>query len=797
MKRCIIFSFVFVLALSNLVNFLPQTVYGAGENSSVITIQNQDRGSDLFEVNFKGSGWGHSSDSWNNNTEGHFEFEFLGDQFRLIGAKAPGHGIASISIDGGPEQKADLYAPSRQSGVYYESPKLEAGKHKVKVSVTGEKNTAANNTYIVIDNIEVDVPSDISLIQLAQSDVQHAGFVQDETNTPIMLRLTNLFSDFVPKSMNINFDNNILKVSDVTSAQKELQARTTEVSKNEVTVNFKVENPLKQQKTVNLANINVKAEGKVGSTGSMKITDLVLADSQGRETVIPEVKVDIPIIPKSPQASVPSGRYEETKKVTLNTTTKGAEIYYTLDGTMPTKKSTKYKKNKPIVISKTTNISAIAVKKGVSSKPVTFTYIIKTKEKPLLKFVAMSDVHIGSRESADPRYVSFFDTISSIFPNPDAIFSVGDMINDNGFDKPDDHKMVKEVFLENLERKNMTNTKIHLAIGNHDASVAKMQEHYPAEWFTSHPNGYYETQVGGYYFFTLNGNNYNSDIIQRNWLKGRLAEITSDPKNKNKPIFVNVHQPISGTVMDGQQSSNKNLYTDLKDFPQVITLSGHSHLNINDDRSIYQKDFTSVNLGSMSYIESDPGYLAVTKDGLVNQNLFSGVQAQFIEVYKDRMEFERIALNADHPEMNQNPPFFNTGVSVGEKWVVKLAGNTNEEIKSNFAYTPEKRSKVAPQFQKKAKISIKYSDRVPNLTFPQAKDDQTLHHYEIKVSNHATGDEVKTLKVFSDYFFAPIPDAMNIPLEGLEQKTEYNVEVTAVDCFGNKSTPIQKKFETR
>lgn len=156
---------------------------------------------------------------------------------------------------------------------------------------------------------------------------------------------------------------------------------------------------------------------------------------------------------ETPNASEPSGRYEDTKLVSLSTKTKNADIYYTLDGTLPNKKSKKYKKNKPIIITETTNLSVIAMKKGVSSKPATFSYIIKTKEKPLLQFVAMSDVHIGSHETGDPRYASFFDTIASIFPKPDAILSVGDMINDNGFDKPNDHKIVKEIFLDNLKRK--------------------------------------------------------------------------------------------------------------------------------------------------------------------------------------------------------------------------------------------------------------------------------------------------------------------------------------------------------
>jgi hypothetical protein len=510
------------------------------------------------------------------------------------------------------------------------------------------------------------------------------------------------------------------------------------------------------------------------------------------------------IAPETPKASVPSGRYVDSKIVTLSTATKNADIYYTLDGTLPNQKSEKYKKNKPIIISKTTNLSVVAIKNGVSGVPATFSYIIKTKEKPLLQFVAMSDVHVGSHEKGDARYESFFDTMASIFPAPDAILSVGDMINDNGFDKPNDHQIVKEIFQDNLKRKNMMDTKVQMAIGNHDASVAKMQEHYPTEWFTLQKNGYYETQIGGYSFFFLNGNNYNYDSAQRNWLKSRLAEITSDPKNKNKPIFVGVHQPISGTVMDGQQASNPNLRLDLKDFPQVITLSGHSHLNHNDDRSIYQQDFTSLNLGSMSYIESDHGYQAVTNEGLKGRFEFPVSQALFIEVYQHRVEVERVSLNADPGDIYEGgkwsaepqPSFHSAGVTTGEKWVIELNGNTNEEIKNNFMYTTENRNKVAPKFNRNSKLKIDNLDTIPNLNFNQAKDDQMVHHYEVKVTKEKNGFVVKNTKVFSDYMFSPIPDKMNIPLDGLDGQTKYIAEVTAVDSYGNKSASLQKAFKT-
>ncbi|MEK3890476.1 metallophosphoesterase [Bacillus sp. FSL K6-3431] len=416
----------------------------------------------------------------------------------------------------------------------------------------------------------------------------------------------------------------------------------------------------------------------------------------------------------------------------------------------------------------------------------------------------MSDIHVGSHKKCDARFESFFDTIASIFPQPDAILIVGDMINDNGFDKPDDHKIVKEILQYNLSRKSMTNTKIQLAIGNHDASVAKLQEHYPARWFTSHNNGYYETQIGGYPFIFLNGNNYNGDMEQRNWLSGRLAGITSDPNNRNKPIFVNVHQPISETVMDGQQSSNPNLYTDLQDYPQVITLSGHSHYNINDGRSIYQKDFTSLNLGSMSYIECEQGYKSITDAGLADRFEFPVSQALFIEVFKNRVEVDRVSLNADHGDIyidgkwsaEPQPPFISAGVLAGEKWVIDLKGKANGEIRCNFKYTLVDRNKITTPFRGNRQLKIENLNAVPKLVLLQVKDDQVVHHYEVKVQKESTGSIVNSLKVFSDYMFSPIPDKLRIPLEGLKPRTNYKVEVTAVDCYGNKSSSIKETFKT-
>lgn len=72
-----------------------------------------------------------------------------------------------------------------------------------------------------------------------------------------------------------------------------------------------------------------------------------------------------------------SGEYYKTLKVTINCPTPNAEIYYTLDGTTPTKSSLKYATE--IQIAETTTIKTIAIKEGMlDSSIVIADYLIRT-----------------------------------------------------------------------------------------------------------------------------------------------------------------------------------------------------------------------------------------------------------------------------------------------------------------------------------------------------------------------------------------------------------------------------------
>ncbi|WP_326735915.1 chitobiase/beta-hexosaminidase C-terminal domain-containing protein [Streptomyces sp. NBC_01022] len=507
--------------------------------------------------------------------------------------------------------------------------------------------------------------------------------------------------------------------------------------------------------------------------------------------------------PAAPGVSVPGGRYDHA--VTLKFRAEhGTTVRYTLDGTTPTRESRVYSPGRPLRITEDTNVTAVAFHGKQASVPMAYGYLIKTKEKPLARFVVMSDVHVGDHEHNDKKYESFFDTIGSVFPHPDAILSNGDMINDNGDGKGPDHRIVSDIFQANLKRKGMTGTQVLMSNGNHDDSLAAIRAGYPKAWFPDSGGGYYESDVKGVHLLTVNTETYNNDTAQRTWLKSRLAALTAGPANANKPVLVQGHRPTTGTTMDGQQASNPKLAEDLSAFPQAILFSGHSHLNINDDRSMYQGDFTSVNDGSMSYVEVDHGYQMVTENGLADRFESPTAQALFVEVYKDRTEIDRINMAADRHDIytggqwsaSWQPPYASAGTLSGAGWTVRLKGSTNQQIKDNFRYTAAQRNTVAPTFTAREPLkAVTATTGGKALRVAQATDDQMVHHYRVDITDTTTGAKAVSSKVLSDYYFLPRPNVLDIPVTGAVAGHRYRAEVVAVDAYGNASRTASLAFK--
>lgn len=104
-----------------------------------------------------------ADDYYSNTKDSTYSLQFTGRQVNVYSTKAPEHGIAAISVDGGPEVSVDTYATARADQVLiYASQTLSVGTHTITIRSTGTKNSASLDTYINADRIAVSANSTAS-----------------------------------------------------------------------------------------------------------------------------------------------------------------------------------------------------------------------------------------------------------------------------------------------------------------------------------------------------------------------------------------------------------------------------------------------------------------------------------------------------------------------------------------------------------------------------------------------------------------------------------------------------------
>ena len=517
---------------------------------------------------------------------------------------------------------------------------------------------------------------------------------------------------------------------------------------------------------------------------------------------------------EKPSADVKPGMYRQTKQVALSAQN-GAKIYYTTNNLMPTENDTEY--TSPITVSADTNICAIAVKDGVKSSAATFGYLIRTEEQPKMQFVVMSDMHIGDGLNVEgggenvydldkARTFKAMEVMSNIFSNPDLMVINGDLIkHNNGYpSKEADHATFIKLIKDSMKQYGMENTPVQVTIGNHDSQgndVSAMKAYYDADetakdWFPGE-NGYYHKEVNGLDFIYIDSNHNTAE--QKAFLSDTLAQIKEE-KGESSPIFVFFHIPIKGTLDDDSWTCSADWKTILADYPQAIVFSGHTHYSVTEDCSISQEaGFTAVNDGSMSYTEKiDTAKEMVwnSTDGTQKKAYqFPVTQGLAVEVYGDRVEINRITVNGDRGDVKVNnyvaaEPFDNCGAYAGEKWTVKI-GSTADEWKDNFTYTKSQRraNDAAPEFAEGTQPAISGSGRTATVSFPQTVNPRNTDKYAIELVNSNTGKTEKTVKVWSENVFTPMPEKLEYTVDGLNPGTTYYAKVTAYNVYGAASAP--------
>ena len=150
----------------------------------------------------------------------------------------------------------------------------------------------------------------------------------------------------------------------------------------------------------------------------------------------------------------------------------------------------------------------------------------------------------------------------------------------------------------------------------------------------------------------------------------------------------------------------------LKDYPEVICISGHSHYSLRNTKSIWQGNFTVINTQSLSYVDLDKFY----------------VNAKDVRADSAKKDSMGLIAYLNHNNIIFDRIEFSTEDIMEERWKIDFPINA-----SNFKYTIDKMNK--PIFKDKNEIkieTIKRNNNIKNyIVFNAAFHEDYVYKYKI------------------------------------------------------------------
>lgn len=435
----------------------------------------------------------------------------------------------------------------------------------------------------------------------------------------------------------------------------------------------------------------------------------------------------------------------------------------------------------------------------------------------VLSFGAISDTHVYSSTTdsdAENLKTAITQLKTRSSNNLDALLVAGDCSGDG-----------TDAALQNFQNVAYSNlpasTRLFAIGGNHDGADQDSQLLSKLMGNTELSNavstctaddlaqGDYHTVIKGYHFIgmSMKGMVGDTDAYDLAWLKVQLAAAKAD--DPNKAIFVTIHGPVYDTIYGSHMDDNYqttagpgSMWNDttitsvLKDYPQAVVFSGHSHYPLNPETSIMQTTFTQVGTASVANMSNDPFYID-TGDSTNNADAFKVSQGNLVQVDKNGV------IRITRCDFSQNK-------TIRSPWVFPTATDT-----SKFIYTKDRGSKLeAPQFPDNSTIkglftvSKAASKVIVNLTFTNAVSKQDIvQYYKIDVTSPDGSTAYYSNYCHSNFYFYPdgkladtfkiawgIPQSKTDTAANIPADKDFKISITPYDSFGNQGSPISKLF---
>lgn len=394
---------------------------------------------------------------------------------------------------------------------------------------------------------------------------------------------------------------------------------------------------------------------------------------------------------------------------------------------------------------------------------------------PVLRFAVTSDIHI--EKIGDRNYLRTENFIKQLneyaatgadgYSKLDAILIAGDLTNNGTLTE---FNAAKDVLDANVQE----DTKLVISMGNHDwnnngkdgfASESKFEGVFGLDSTTS------DVVIGGYHFITVvgdasNGWDYSKAVASEaeTLIKNAIADT-----GKDKPVFViqhigNVDTAIgTSTAADNKANTAVTALTEMQSkYENLVVFSGHTHFPANDECSIWQEDFTSINTGTLNYA------------------MRSMVNGEWINIPNNRQNIAQgyvVEMDAAGRMRVRVWDVFQSEF-IGETWLVESWN------KDSFYYNKDRFSKEDIFFAEDAQVSVEalYTTSAIISFPPVPKESLSGRVYEITLRDEY-GDLISTQYKGTEYFNEDFDTPIQVSVGGLAKDTEYTVEVRAVNSL--------------
>lgn len=424
---------------------------------------------------------------------------------------------------------------------------------------------------------------------------------------------------------------------------------------------------------------------------------------------------------------------------------------------------------------------------------------------PLLRIGILSDVHLSRSVWGDQQHERLEKAL--LFykqKGVDGILIAGDLQENtdagtaiNNIEEFTD--IWFSVFPDNIN--NLTGERVEplFIYGNHDIGLVE-SEYWP-ERFGTYEEAWMK-EVKGYQFV---GAHYTKEWSETAATLVGKAEALSD----GKPFFFIQHQPVKNTLYEcneGLLGTGGALFDILKGFENCVVFSGHTHIPITDERSIWQTNskkgcrFTAVNCATTNYAYIKNMGLDINGDADETQ------QGMYMIVDGPMVTLERYSFF--NMELQYNPDGTNSvdaskATSLGAPWVFDATQKKNRPYDYNTRFEEAQQ----PVFAEGAVLDVgSVGATYANVFIPPATVSapdgysDLVQSYYMEAIDAETGEVVATSQVANEYHVDISESRLNkevyIGIEGLEPGKNYILKAYARECYQKTSEPLTVEITT-